>query len=219
MRSRIVQALKVLASHGAIDRFIPLRTTDLADWLEVSQQTASNRLLELIDSGFVERRWSVGVNQVMLTKKGINLLSKEYEELKTIFETLESQMVFIGTTQEGIGEGKYYILQDGYQVQFEDKLGFKPEHGTFNIQLTPKDIPRLARLKEKDGIPIEGFESEGRTFGKGKCFRARIGLIDCAIMVPNRSHYEDILEVIADSHLRKNLGLSNGDRVEITIFF
>lgn len=214
---RQLETLKLLAQRGADNAFIPVTTSQLASWLSVSQQSASNRLRELLDGGLIERRWGHRSNQVMLTKSGIGALYGEFNELRALFEESQGDVEISGTLVSGIGEGKYYITHPGYSKQFKAKLGFVPRFGTFNLRLDPKDMPRFNHLREKPGLAIEQFVSEGRTFGPGKCFRARIGDVDCAIMIPGRTHYSDILEVISHSNLRQALGAKDGDTVKIVI--
>jgi len=219
LKYRIVEALKVLALRGANQGFVPVRTKDLAQWLDISQQSASNRLQELIKLGYAERRWGPRINQIALTKDGLAILSKEYQELRAIFEEPDGSLDLMGKYEKGIGEGKYYIGQNGYQKQFKKKLGFKPQFGTFNIKLSTRESAKFSNLRSREGIPIEGFVSKGRTFGAGKCFKSRIEKIDCAVMIPNRTHYSDVLEVISIKCLRKALKLVPGDKVKITILF
>ena len=218
MKYRIVEALKALAIRGAAEGFIPVRTRDLSQWLEISQQSASNRLLELLKLKYIERRWGPRSNQIVLTKEGLAVLSQEYEQLRTIFGDKKKSLEFRGIYEKGIGEGQYYIGQKGYQKQFKQKLGFSPRFGTFNIKLSTQEAIKLRRLKGPEGFPIEGFVSNGRSFGAGKCFKAEIQDVNCAVMIPNRTHYTDVLEVISDKCLRKTLNLSPGDRVVIQIF-
>ena len=214
---RSLQTLKILAQHGADKSFIPLTTTQLAEWLSVSQQSASNRLRGLLEGKLVERRWGHRANQVMLTKAGLSALYGEYNELRAIFEEAMGDVELTGTLVSGIGEGKYYITHPGYSKQFKARLGFVPRFGTFNLRLDPKDLPRFNHLRERPGLAIDQFVSEGRTFGPGKCFRAKIGDVECAVMIPSRSHYTDILEVISRDNLRQARGVKDGDRVRIVI--
>lgn len=214
---RQLETLKTLAQHGADKSFIPVTTARLASWLSISQQSASNKLRELLDDRLIERRWGHRSNQVMLTKSGIGALYGEYNELKAIFEDSMGDIELTGALVSGIGEGRYYITHPGYSKQFKAKLGFMPRFGTFNLRLVPKDLPRFNHLRERPGLAIEQFVSEGRTFGSGKCFRAIIGEVECAIMIPSRTHYSDILEVISHSNLRQILGVKDGDMVKIVI--
>jgi riboflavin kinase len=37
------------------------------------------------------------------------------------------------------------------------------------------------------------------------------------VVVPTRSHYEDVVEILCKNHLRRTLGLVDGDLVEVRI--
>ena len=48
-------------------------------------------------------------------------------------------------------------------------------------------------------------------------YKAKIRNIDCAIVVPERSHYIDTIEIICQYHLRRTLSLEDGDSVDVKI--
>ena len=116
-----------------------------------------------------------------------------------------------------MGEGGYYICQPGYLEQFKTKLGFEPFEGTLNIHVDPDDVGKLDVIKSVAGVPINGFTDNGRSFGNVVAYKARIRNIDCAIVVPERSHYADIIEIICQYHLRRTLSLEDGDRVDVKV--
>ena len=116
-----------------------------------------------------------------------------------------------------MGEGGYYICQDGYMSQFQSKLGFTPFEGTLNIQVSAEDSGKLDIIKNTAGQLISGFTCDGRSFGNVVAYKAKIHNIDCAIVVPDRSHYTSTLEIICQYHLRRTLSLSDGDRVDIKV--
>ncbi|MDD2936426.1 MAG: DUF120 domain-containing protein [Candidatus Methanomethylophilaceae archaeon] len=41
--------------------------------------------------------------------------------------------------------------------------------------------------------------------------------MDCAIVVPERSHYADVIEVVCQYHLRRTLSLSDRDPIEVRV--
>jgi riboflavin kinase len=41
--------------------------------------------------------------------------------------------------------------------------------------------------------------------------------VECAIVIPQRSPYRDVIEIISKYHLRRTLGLNDGDVVEVMI--
>ncbi|MEM1550565.1 MAG: DUF120 domain-containing protein, partial [Candidatus Bathyarchaeia archaeon] len=115
-----------------------------------------------------------------------------------------------GEVFSGLGEGAYYVSQEGYKRQFIEKLGFEPYPGTLNIKVIGgKGVALRSMLNIYPGIEIKGFRNKNRTFGSVKCFLASIN--DCergAVVLAERSHYgENVLEVIAPVHLRDKLGL------------
>ena len=79
------------------------------------------------------------------------------------------------------------------------------------------DAEKLQVLRAARGIEVEGFILDERTFGTVKCFNASIKGIDCAVIMPVRSHYTDVLEIISRCHLRRTLGLKDGDELEVRV--
>ncbi len=209
-------ALRKLALLGAMDDYIAISSRELGDALEMSQQSASKRILELLDERYIVRDLGARRQRIKLTQKGIDDLKKEYNEYRRIFE-LTDHVNIHGSVVSGMGEGGYYICQDGYKAQFQSKLGFIPFEGTLNVQVDTDDINKLEMVRSVSGITIEGFMSEGRSFGDVIAYKAKIRNIDCAIVVPERSHYVDTIEIICHYHLRRTLSLEDGDRVEVKI--
>ena len=211
-----LRVLKHLAIMGGLRNFVPLSSGELAKMLGISQQSASKKILELIDNGIIERRLGAKKPLIKITKKGLGLLQKEYAEYQRMFEALKKLSVK-GVVISGMGEGRYYLTLKGYKEQLKRKLRFSPYEGTLNLRISPGESSKLNILKESSGITIDGFQDGERTFGPGKCFPAKIRNMDCAVIVPNRSHYSDVVEVISKDYLREKLKLRDGDKVEVEI--
>lgn len=209
-------ALRKLALLGAVDDYVAISSRELGDALEMSQQSASKRILELLDENLIVRDLGARRQRIRLTPKGIEELKKEYNEYRRIFE-LTDQIAIHGVVSSGMGEGGYYICQEGYMTQFQTKLGFKPFEGTFNVRIDSEDAGKLEVIRSTAGIVINGFSCDGRSFGNVIAYKAKIHNIECAIVVPDRSHYTDIIEIICQYHLRRTLDLVDGDRVDIKI--
>lgn len=209
-------ALRKLALLGAVDDYVAISSRELGDALEMSQQSASKRILELLDENLIVRDLGARRQRIRLTPKGIDELKKEYNEYRRIFE-LTDQIAIHGVVSSGMGEGGYYICQEGYMSQFQTKLGFKPFEGTFNVRIDSEDAGKLEVIRSTAGIVINGFSCDGRSFGNVIAYKAKIHNIECAIVVPDRSHYTDIIEIICQYHLRRTLDLVDGDRVDIKI--
>jgi len=77
-------------------------------------------------------------------------------------------------------------------------------------------------MKAADGILIEGFEQEGRTFGKAWVFKCTLNngnkkVENCAIISPKRTHYKRVVEVISPEYLRDELRAKDGDVFKVKI--
>lgn len=161
----------------------------------MSQQSASKRILELLNERYITRDLGSRKQRIKITQKGIDSLRTEYNEYRRIFE-LTDHVTIHGKVKSGIGEGKYYICQDKYMEQFRSELGFTPFEGTLNILVDTYDIGKLDIIRSISGHVISGFKCNGRSFGDVIAYKAKIHNIDCAIIVPKRSHYVDTIEII-----------------------
>ncbi|MBO5547659.1 DUF120 domain-containing protein [Methanomassiliicoccales archaeon LGM-RCC1] len=216
MDEKFAFALRKLALLGALDDYISISSRELGDSLDMSQQSASKRILELIDDGYITRDLGTRRQRIKITPKGVELMKKEYTEYRRIFERTDHLNIH-GEVASGMGEGGYYICQEGYLKQFKEKLGFSPFQGTFNVRIYPEEIGKIDIVRNTAGIMIDGFTNEGRSFGNVIAYKASIHNIECAIIVPERSHYVDILEIIAPCSVRRTLSLSDGDRIDVKV--
>ena len=224
MSGNIIFSLRKLALLGAIAQPIKLSSGHFAEAIKSSTQTAARRLQELEREGLVHRRIMADGQWIMLTKKGIEQLKKEcYEYQEIFFSRTNIEVEIAGRLITGLGEGKYYTTLEGYRRQFEAKLGFNPFPGTLNLSLEAQSIPARKKLDARKGIEIEGFESEDRTFGGGKCFLCKIVNkeaegIKSAVIIPERTHYpDDVLEIISPVYLRHELQLKDGDEIRTRV--
>ncbi len=124
-----------------------------------------------------------------------------------------------GQVTSGQGAGAFFTSQDHYKKNFLEKLGYIPYTGTLKIQVHQDTVPQL--LQKQKGTTIEGFHTENTFLGKVKCFTGTLRKAhrgqDCTVILPEKSTYTTILEIIAPINLRKDLDLTDGDTVEITI--
>ena len=130
---------------------------------------------------------------------------------------MKDHLTIRGVVTAGMGEGQYYVNQPGYQDQFRDKLGFTPFEGTLNLRIVPSDQSKMELLRRTDGITVNGFQRNGRTFGEVKAYPATMHNVECAVIMPSRSHYSEVMEVLCKYSLRRTLGLNDGDVVEVRI--
>ena len=218
----LIPTLVELAKLKAHVGFVPLSTEELAEKLGQSQQSASKHLQQLESLGYVERRRSGPKFTVKLTEAGQDIVRTYYSSLKVALERKpKEEMTFVGKVFQGLGEGAYYIGLEGYRTQFANALGFDPYPGTLNVKLESAiQIEQKRELRGFDGLRIEGFQRDGRTYGGARCYRAKVGKKELpgAVLVIDRTHYDDsVLEIISPHFLRGAVGLKNGDLLEVSV--
>jgi riboflavin kinase len=220
IKPSLLITLYKLIEVGAYPDEVIFTTTELAKLLRASQQTASRHLIDLERAGLI-RRVKLGRREsIKITNNGIKHLDKMFLNLKRAFELKRMETLFEGTLFSGLGEGAYYVGQEGYKQQFISKLGFEPYPGTLNLRVRKEDQEEVRLLEASPFILIEGFTNGGRSFGPAKCIKSIMGdREEGALIFPVRSHYSgDVVEIIAPKFLRAQLDLKDGDTVKVRAF-
>ncbi len=215
---------QIIGSRKAIH----ISSVEFGKILNLSQQTASRRINQLEEIGWIQRK-IVGKEQIIrITKKGADIMLAMYKDLKQILE----EILIVGEVTEGMGEGGYYVRIKEYYEQFKEKLGFTPYYGTLNVQLSDLNKELLEEnFKNRIPVRIIGFEKEEekeggrvkRTFGSVDCYHCIVSRLDdqdnkvnAAILKIKRTHHKkNIVEVLAAPFLRDKLKLKDGDRLRI----
>lgn len=215
-------ALYMLAKYAEDTLSIEISSIELGRLLNVSQQTASRRLSDLEQLGWITREVGAKGQFISITDLGINELFKMYDNLKQILE----KILIIGEVVEGMGEGGYYVSIKGYYKQFKEKLGFEPFKGTLNLRLNETDNKILRELMNQiDPVVIEGFKTLEREYGPVHCYDVYISPLfnkdkkrKAAILDIKRTHHkENIIEILAKPYLRDYFDLSDGDKLVIKL--
>ncbi|MGB1585435.1 MAG: DUF120 domain-containing protein [Thermoplasmatota archaeon] len=199
-----------------MDDHVELASGDFAALIDVSQQTASRRLIELADGDLIHREMGVRKQRIRLTQNGRDVLRAEHMLYQRLFEG-QDRIQIRGRVQSGLGEGRYYLSRPGYEQQFEEHLGWTPYPGTLNLELGGAEANKIRFLRKNPVFQIEGFRAEGRTFGGVTCHPATIGDIACAAILPHRSHYTTVLEVIAPVCLRDALPVRDDEAIDLSV--
>ncbi|HLY77218.1 MAG TPA: DUF120 domain-containing protein [Thermoplasmata archaeon] len=216
LRAEELRLLRFLA-HGGADRTpVGITSREVGEQLNVSQQAADRYLVELSQQGLISRSLGARQQRLTLTPAGIEVLRKEFHAYRRVFEG-PARLRFLGQVASGLGEGRYYLSQPGYIVQFQERLAYTPFPGTLNVRVDPKELLRIDGLRHWDGIRIDGFPASGRTFGGATCYGGRINGRPCHLIRPDRSHYQDVVELIAPESLRESLHVHDGDQVTVEI--
>ncbi|MFH1439033.1 MAG: DUF120 domain-containing protein [Candidatus Woesearchaeota archaeon] len=201
-----------------LSKSVTLSTIEIAKDMNFSQQTASRKMQELEELGFIKKRYSPNGLMIGLTDDAIALLKSNYNHLKNIFEKKKSSKKISGLITSGIGEGKFYVQIEKYNNEFKALLGNKPFPGTLNVIVDADDYKNF--LLTKEFIKISGFKTKERSFGWINCYKIKVQKnnkqIDAYITIPERtSHQDNIAEIIAHVYLRKELNIKDNDKVEI----
>jgi len=155
--------------------------------------------------------------RVRITPAGLAALRLMHRELEAIFGLKPRSFKLAGRVISGVGEGSYYMSQRGYREQFDRELGFDPYPGTLDIKLDGASLELKAVLIQLPGKQVESFKTNERTFGLVKFFPAKLKDKKAALILPLRSHYADVVELIAPKKLRESLKLKDGDVVQVEV--
>lgn len=210
------ELLKQIARLGGMRGFVSISSGELAGICGTSQQTASRKILNLLKDGLIARRMGTRKQLLRLSRQGVQALRKEFAEYKALFSG-EGALTFKGRVTAGLGEGQYYMSRKGYIEAFQRLVGFTPFPGTLNLTVDFPENEKLGELHEGESLVIQEFAAEGRTFGAVKVFRAAIVSVDCAVIMPVRSHHANTIEVVSPLKLRDKLNLKDGDVIEVSV--
>jgi riboflavin kinase len=219
-------ALYQLCKHIEHRQTINISSVEFGKLLSLSQQTASRRISDLENLGWIKRKIEKKTQKIVLTKKGSDVMLLMYKNLKNILE----KIVIIGTVQSGMKEGAYYVSIKGYYDQFQEKLGFLPYKGTLNLELNNTNIDLLReKLKNLKPVVIAGFKDDNseRTYGVVHCYNCSFSRIDnpeekikAAILDIKRTHHKkNIIEILAEPYLRDYFNLKDGNKLIIELNF
>lgn len=135
-----------------------------------------------------------------------------------------------GIVTSGLGRAHVFMAQHHYQDQFKVLLGMTAWPGTLNIKVEGEPLVNYRKLRVTAGLDegeesgaeshrIKGFDRDGVSFGGATAFFAVLEAhhrsIDCAILIPDLTRHDDVVEIIAGSFLRESCDLDDGDEVNI----
>jgi riboflavin kinase len=216
LKNEEIRLLEILATAHADHAPAVFTSGELGVQLGVSQQAADRYLVRLARIGLIGRTLSQRRQQLTLTPPAVELLRRRYHIYRRIFEG-PARVRFEGQVASGLGEGRYYLSQPGYVLQFSERLGYPPYPGTLNIRVPPSEMVRVGAVKEWKGIRIDGFQASGRTFGGATCYVGHLSGRPAHLIVPDRTSHKDVVEFVAPEFLREALTLKDGDTIDVEI--
>jgi riboflavin kinase len=210
--------LYTLANKGAIYGKTTITTRELGEILNVSQQTASRRIAQCVEQGYLNRVHTADGMLLQISAKGREELLYVLSNLEIVFTPPEDEIVIEGSIVTGLGEGAYYISI--YSSKLKESLGFNPHLGTLNVKITDDESRKaIGRMKNTPPLVLSGFTHKGRTFGDVICYRVKINRkIEGAVVIAQRTHHsEEILEIVAPVNIRDALDIEDNDKVTLTV--
>jgi len=118
-----------------------------------------------------------------------------------------------GEVTTGLGKAAYFLSQEFYTKEFEKNCGFIPYPGTLNVIVGEEYLDEINQIKDSCKNLIKPDEG----FGAVKYIDATLNdKIKGAIVFPAKTtHEENYLEFIAETKLREQLNLRDGDEVTL----
>ena len=118
-----------------------------------------------------------------------------------------------GEVTTGLGKAAYFLSQEFYTKEFEKNLGFIPFPGALNVVVSDDYLDEINEIKNNCKNLIKPDEG----FGAVKYIEAKLNdEIEGAIVFPAKTtHEENYLEFIAETKLRDQLDLKDGDIVHL----
>lgn len=210
-----------LVRLGVVRSFANVSTEKLGDSIGLSQQAASLRLAELEGAGLVERARSGRGLAVRLTDLGLSTVEAFLADANDNLEKGKNALTFRGVLFTGQRGGGQHDPRRGYSANAFRALGFAPFPGTLNLRLASQAMVEQRRLLDlMKGVELPGLVDGEKSYGPVKCFKATVaGRHPGAVLVARRGPYDSsVLEVVSQVHLRRSLGLKDGDECSVTVY-
>ncbi|MGC8655817.1 MAG: DUF120 domain-containing protein [Thermoplasmata archaeon] len=192
-------------------------TKELAEKTELSQQSVSRYLIMLEEQGYIARKRIKNGEEIVLKEKTFQEFNREKNELEFILNN-DRAIEVEGNVFSGMGEGSYYMSRNKYIEGVVKFLGFRPYPGTLNIRINEEFSFLSAIIPSINGYRVESFEEGGRKFGGIKLLRAEFNGEKCGIVIPERTHYNGVLEIISENKLRERYSIKDNDKIKVKIF-
>jgi len=122
-------------------------------------------------------------------------------------------IVLRGAVVSGVGEGAVFVGLEWFRAAVQRAVRFDPYPGTLNVKLADAEaVARWREIREAGGLVVAPPAPDacgGRL--------VPVGIdpdIVAAVVVPDVTRYgDDVLEIVAATHLRSRLGLRDGDEI------
>ncbi len=121
-----------------------------------------------------------------------------------------------GTLASGLGRGATFMAIDWVRDGLARIAGFLPYPGTLNVALLAEDVATWRQLLGRSGTTLAPPSPD--TCGARVVRAVIVPDVPAAIVVPDiTAHPDHVIEVVAPTHVRTQLGVADGDMLTLTI--
>jgi len=121
-----------------------------------------------------------------------------------------------GTVVSGLGRGAQFLALEWVASQLRQHLGLTPFPGTLNLRVGRESREALFVRRAEFLEIADPASPDCPGYLQKVTLRANGRSIDSAyIILPEKTIYDDVLEIISAVSLRQHLALNDGDPVEI----
>jgi riboflavin kinase, archaea type len=126
-------------------------------------------------------------------------------------------MKLTGIVTSGVGEGAKFLALTWVARELQEKLSLTPFPGTLNLRVAPGARAALfarrhefIKITDPSSPDCPGYVTRVTVRTNGR-------FAESYLILPEKSQYADVLEILSAVNLRQHLALKDGDVVEIEI--
>jgi CTP-dependent riboflavin kinase len=120
-----------------------------------------------------------------------------------------------GRIESGLGEAAYFTSLTWVVDGVQECAGFALYPGTLNVRVAAEDVADLRSFLADFDFQLDPDVPQ---FCAARFKRILVEHLPCLAVLPHedvRFHGEDLVEIIADRHLKRALGVADGDYVTL----
>ena len=120
-----------------------------------------------------------------------------------------------GIIESGAGKGSYFTQVDWVVSECLRLLGYAPYPGTLNVRVVDADLKYLDAFLLRTDLELSPVTPD---FCTARLKQVIVDTISGALIVPAeevRIHEKRVIEIIAPCHLKKALGLADGNFITV----
>jgi riboflavin kinase, archaea type len=122
-----------------------------------------------------------------------------------------------GTVASGLGHGAQFLAVPWVRRQLQDALGLVPYPGTLNLRVSREAREQFFAQRHNFLRIADAATPDCPGYLTKVTLRANDLVCDAHLILPEKTDYDDVLEMISAECLRDALRLTDGDAVVIDV--